>query len=128
MGNVASALSAEHRDFYDRFRAFWTAPSGARVAELIAPHAQIHFTGVGSFTGKEYKRVMADMLESMQGLKVTPVDCAGDGERLYIFWNASAKIEGVHRAWLGVDRFRIVEGMAIEEYVIFDPTALRAPA
>lgn len=118
-------LSEEHRDFYARFQSFWAAPTGPRVADIIAPDARIHFTGQGTMTGLEYRDVMAGILDSMEDLHVTPVDCAGDGERLYIFWNASATIDGQPKEWLGVDRFRIANGMAIEEHVIFDPTVLQ---
>lgn len=119
------ALSAEHADFYARFQSFWAAPSGPRVAELIAPHAKVHFSGAGSFSGAEYVDVMAGMLGAMEALEVTPIDCAGAGELLYIFWRASARIGGEHRAWCGVDRMHIVDGMAIEEHVLFDSAALQ---
>lgn len=121
----ATQLTAEHQDFYKRFKSFWAAPSGARVAELIAPDATVHFTGAGSFSGVDYIDVMAGMLGSMAELKVTPRDCAGDGDRLYIFWEASALIDGATRTWLGVDRMVIANGMAIEEHVIFDSAALQ---
>lgn len=121
----ATSLTPEHRDFYERFRSFWAAPTGPRVAELIAPDATIHFTGAGTFSGTEYIDVMAGILASMVEMKVTPLDCAGDGERLYIFWEASAVIDGAPRAWTGVDRFRLANGMAIEEHVIFDSAALQ---
>lgn len=120
-----ATLTAEHRDFYERFKSFWADPTGPRVAEIIAPDAIIHFSGQGTFSGTEYIEVMAGILESMDGLKVTPVDCAGDGERLYIFWNSSANFDGERREWHGVDRFRIAGGMAIEEHIIFDPTVLQ---
>lgn len=120
-----AALSPEHQDFYERFQSFWANPSGERVAELIRPDAQIHFSGQGSFTGAEYIEVMAGILGSMNELTVTPIDCAGDGERLYIYWNSSANFDGERREWLGVDRFRIADGMAIEEHIIFDPSVLQ---
>ncbi len=120
-----AALSPEHQDFYERFQSFWAVPSGARVAEIIRPDARIHFSGQGSFTGAEYIEVMAGILDSMHGLKVTPIDCAGDGERLYIYWNSSANFDGERREWLGVDRFRIADGMAVEEHIIFDPSVLQ---
>jgi hypothetical protein len=119
-----TSLTSEHRDFYERFVSFWAAPSGARVAELIAPHAQIHFTGAGTFSGAEYIGNMQGMLDSFVDLTVTPLDCAGEGERLYIFWESSALIDGETRTWKGVDRFRIRDGMAIEEHVIFDSAVL----
>ena len=122
----ATCLTGEHQDFYKRFKSFWAAPSGPRVAELIAPDAMIHFTGAGMFSGAEYIDVMAGILHSMVDFKVTPRDCAGDGERLYIFWEASALIGGATRTWLGVDRMRIANGMAIEEHVIFDSAVLQA--
>lgn len=123
----ATALTPEHRDFYERFKSFWAAPTGARVAELIAPDAMIHFTGAGTFSGSRYIDAMDGMLASFVELKVTPLDCAGDGDRLYIFWESSAVIDGATRKWKGVDRFRLADGMAIEEHVIFD-SALLQPA
>jgi hypothetical protein len=65
------------------------------------------------------------MLESMEGLTVTPLDCAGNGDRVYISWETTALIGGEQRTYLGVDRFRIREGMAIEEQVIFDTAVLQ---
>lgn len=121
----ATSLSPEHRDFYERFQSFWAAPSGPRVAELIAPHAKIEFTGAGTFSGAEYIEVMAGMLTSMVDLKVTPLDCAGNGDRLYIAWETTAVIDGTRRTYLGVDRFRLRDGMAIEEQVIFDSAVLK---
>lgn len=121
----ASSLTPEHRDFYERFKSFWAAPSGPRVAELIAPDATIHFTGAGTFSGTEYINAMDGMLASFVELKVTPLDCAGDGERLYVFWETSALIDGAPRIWKGVDRFRLANGMAIEEHVIFDSAVLQ---
>lgn len=120
-----TSLAPEHRDFFERFKSFWAAPSGPRVAELIAPDATIHFSGAGTFSGAEYIDVMAGMLASMVDLKVTPLDCAGNGERLYISWETSAVIGGTRRTYLGVDRFRIRNGMAIEEHVIFDTAVLQ---
>lgn len=117
-------LSEEHRDFYRRFESFWAAPSGERVAELIAPDASIHFTGAGIMNGTTYAEVMGQTLENMEELTVTPMDCAGNGEMLYIAWETSAKIYGETRVYRGVDRFRVRNGMAIEEHVIFDSAVL----
>ncbi len=118
---AVTTLTPEHRDFYERFKSFWAAPTGARVAELIAPDATIHFTGAGTFSGAEY----IDAMQGMVDMKVMPLDCAGNGDRLYISWEASAVIDGTRRTWLGVDRFRLANGMAIEEHVIFDSAALQ---
>lgn len=119
------ALSPEHRDFYDRFCSFWAAPSGERVPEVIAADAVIHFTGVGTISGAEYVHTMAAGLASMPDMVVTPIDCAGAGERLYIFWTATATVNGRRRTWSGIDRFRLRDGMAVEEHVIFDSAALQ---
>ena len=121
----AAGLTPEHQDFYDRFRSFWAAPSGARVGELIAPDAVIHFTGAGTFSGADYVTVMQGMLDQMVDIRVTPLDCAGNGDRVYISWESSAMIDGTRRTWLGVDRFRLAHGMAVEEHVIFDSAALQ---
>jgi hypothetical protein len=121
----ATGLTSEHQDFYDRFKSFWAAPSGARVGELIAPDATIHFTGAGTFSGADYVNVMHGMLDQMVDHTVTPLDCAGNGERVYISWESSAVIDGTRRTWFGVDRFRLANGMAIEEHVIFDSAALQ---
>lgn len=125
MNNQQNAgLSAEHADFYERFCSFWSAPAGSRVAEVIAPDARIHFSGQGTFTGEEYAAVMGELLESMEGLEVTPLDAAGNGDQLYIHWKTSAIINGERREYVGVDRFTIRGGMAVEEYVIFDTAVL----
>lgn len=120
------SLSSEHQDFYERFNSFWAAPNGARVAELIAPDAEITFTGAGTFSGAEYIDAMQGMLDSFVGMEVTPLDCAGNGDRLYISWETSAVIDGEVRTWLGVDRFRLADGMAVEEQVIFDSAVLQS--
>ena len=121
---TAANLSAEHQDFYDRFQSFWAAPSGERVPELIAPDAQIHFTGAGFMSGTEYARWMSETLATMQNMTVTPMDCAGNGDMLYIAWETSAELYGEQRVYRGVDRFRIKDGMAVEEHVIFDSAVL----
>ena len=120
-----SSLTHEHQDFYERFKSFWSAPSGPRVAELIAPEAMIHFTGADTMSGAAYVDWMTQTLAAMVEMKVTPLDCAGDGERLYIFWETTALISGERRTWKGVDRFRLANGMAIEEHVIFDSAELQ---
>ncbi|MEO0420496.1 MAG: nuclear transport factor 2 family protein [Pseudomonadota bacterium] len=117
-------LSDEHRDFFRRFQSFWAAPSGERVADLIAPNALIHFTGAGEMAGSTYFGLMGELLGQMEELTVTPLDCAGNGDRLYIAWETSVKIHGETRVYRGVDRFRLKHGMAIEEHVIFDSAVL----
>lgn len=120
-----TTLSTEHQDFYARFQSFWAAPTGARVAEIIRPDAQIHFTGAGTFSGADYIGFMQGTLDANPNMKVRAVDCAGDGERLYIFWETTNVINGQPRRFIGVDRFRLLNGMAIEEHVIFDSAALQ---
>lgn len=126
MSDPQSHLTAEHLDFFERFKSFWAAPTGARVAELIAPDAIIHFSGQGAFSGAEYIDVMAGLLASFEGLEVVPVDCAGNGDVLYIYWKTSAIINGERVEYPGVDRFRLVDGMAVEEHIIYDTAVLRA--
>lgn len=121
-------ISREHRQFYERFQSFWQAPTGARVAELIAPHAKVHFTGAGTMSGASYVDWMTNLLASLPDLVVTPVDFAGSGDLIYVFWNAAATTNGAYREWYGVDRFRIENGMAVEEHVIFDSATLQGPA
>ena len=120
-----ASLTPEHRDFYDRFRSFWAAPSGPRVAELIAPDARIHFTGQAPMSGADYVAFMSGMLATFPDMKVEPLDCAGAGDRLYIAWETSSVIHGRPRTFLGVDRFRIVDGMSAEEHVVFDSAVLQ---
>ena len=125
MSDHQESLSAEHLDFFERFKSFWAAPSGPRVAELISPNATIHFAGQGTFSGADYIDVMAGLLASMEGLKVVPVDCAGNGDILYIHWITTVTINGETIEYPGVDRFRLVDGMAIEEYILYDTAMLQ---
>lgn len=121
----ASSLTPEHQDFFERFKSFWDAPSGQRIPELIAPDATISFTGAGTFSGADYVNVMGEMLAAMPDMKVQPLDCAGNGDRLYIAWQSSALVNGEQRTWMGVDRFLLKDGMAVEEQVIFDSAVLQ---
>ena len=126
MSDRQTYLTAEHLDFFERFKSFWAAPSGPRVAELIAPDATIHFSGQGTFSGAEYVDVMAGLLATFEELKVAPVDCAGNGDVLYIHWKTTAMINGERIEYPGVDRFRLVDGMAVEEYIIYDTAVMPA--
>ena len=119
-----TTLTPEHQDFYKRFKSFWAAPSGARVPEVISPDASIHFTGAGVMSGSTYAEWMTETLATMEDMTVTPLDCAGNGNMLYIAWETSAIIHGERRVYRGVDRFRLKDGMAIEEHVIFDSAVL----
>jgi predicted SnoaL-like aldol condensation-catalyzing enzyme len=126
MSNTATtSITQEHRDFYERFKSFWAAPSGSRVAEYIAADAKIHYTGAGTMSGAEFINHMQGILNANPGMKVRALDCAGDGDRLYIFWETSSVIHGKPRTFVGVDRFRLANGMAIEEHVIFDSAVLQ---
>jgi predicted SnoaL-like aldol condensation-catalyzing enzyme len=119
------SLTPEHQDFFERFKSFWAAPSGPRVAEIIRPDAIIHFTGNAAMSGTDYIDYMDGMLATFPGMTVTPLDCASNGDRLYIAWETSSVIHGKQRKFLGVDRFRIVDGMAVEEHIIFDSAVLQ---
>ena len=121
---TVTCLTPEHRVFYDSFKSFWAAPSGPRVAEIIAPDARIHFTGSPTISGTEYINYMAGMLATFPDMTVTPLDCAGNGDMLYIAWETTSEIHGQRRTFLGVDRFRIVDGMAVEEHIVFDSAVL----
>lgn len=118
-------LSNENQAFLERFKSFWAAPTAERVGEVISPNARVHFAGAGWVSGTEYVGLMGQALEGTQDIKVDVVDYADSGDLLFIFWNASASIQGQRREWHGVDRFRLKDGMAIEEYVIFDPQVLQ---
>ena len=119
-----ASLASEHREFYERFKSFWAAPSGPRVAEIIAADAKIHFTGQATISGRDYIDYMDGMLATFPGMTVKPLDCAGNGDMLYIAWETSSVIYGKQRKFLGVDRFRIVDGMAVEEHIVFDSAVL----
>jgi SnoaL-like domain len=120
-----TSLTPEHEQFFEWFKSFWAAPSGQRVAERFPPDAKIHFTGNPTISGAEYIDYMDGMLGAFPGMTVTPLECAGNGEMLYIAWQASNVVHGQPRTFLGVDRFRIVDGMAVEEHVIFDSAVLQ---
>ena len=122
---AAIPLSPEHLEFYEWFKSFWTTPSGERVKERFAPDAKINFTGQAPMSGAEYVEYMDGMLATFPDMKVTPLDCAGSGDMLYIAWETSSEIHGKFRKFLGVDRFRIVDGMAVEEHIIFDSAVLQ---
>lgn len=117
-------LSEEKQVFLRRFESFWSEPSGARVRELFKPDAQIHFAGQGTVSGEEYVGLMDTILAGVESIRVDVVDYAERGDRLFIFWNATRVTDGKQLSWHGVDRFRIENGMAVEEQVMFDTQVL----
>lgn len=117
-------LSEEKQDFLRRFESFWAEPSGARVRELFKPDAQVHFAGQGTVSGEEYVGLMDAILSGVESIQVDVIDYAERGDRLYIFWNATRVADGKQLSWHGVDRFRIENGMAVEEQVMFDTQVL----
>lgn len=118
-------LSEEKKDFLRRFESFWSEPSGERVRELFKPDAQVHFAGQGIVSGEEYVGLMDAILAGVETIQVKVVDYAERGDRLFIFWHATRMIDGKQLSWHGVDRFRIENGMAVEEQVIFDTQVLQ---
>lgn len=119
-------LSEEKQDFLRRFESFWSKPSGARIRELFAPDAQVHFAGQGTVSGEEYVGLMDAILSGVDSIEVDVMDYAERGDRLFIFWSATNSVGGKQTTWHGVDRFRIENGMAVEEQVIFDTAVLSA--
>ena len=75
-------------------------------------------------SGVAYAKWMGETLAAMENMTVKPLDCAGNEDMLYISWETSALVHGQQRTYRGVDRFRIKDGMAIEEHVIFDSAVL----
>ena len=98
------------------------------MAEIIAPDARIHFTGAGKFSGTEYIDYMQGMLDSNPEMKVTALDCAGNGDRLFIYWETTNVHDGVPFTFNGVDCFRLANGMAVEEHIVFDSAVLQPAA
>lgn len=95
--------------------------------KIIAPDAEIHFTGAGYMSGRDYAAWMGETLTNFEGLEVTPMDCADNGDMLCIAWETSATIHGGRRTYRGVDRFRLKDGMAVEGHVIFAPPPVLTP-
>jgi hypothetical protein len=117
-------LTTEKQDFLRRFESFWSEPSGARVRELFAPDARVYFAGQEMVSGEGYVELMDAILAGVETIQVDVVDYAERGDRLYIFWHATRLADGKQVSWHGVDRFRIENGMAVEEQVIFDTQVL----
>lgn len=116
--------SEEMQDFLRRFRSFWANPSGARIRELLVPDAQVHFAGQGLVSGEGYVELMDALLEGVESIRVEVMDYAQRGDRLFLYWKATRLAGGKQVEWHGVDRFRIEDGMAVEEQVIFDTGVL----
>lgn len=112
-------------DFVERFKAFWAAPDGARVPDLIAPDAVVHWPGTEPMSGATYPAHMDAMLKLVPGMTLTVVDHARADDLLFIFWRAQVTIGERSLDWTGVDRFRLRNGRAIEEFITFDTQPLR---
>jgi steroid delta-isomerase-like uncharacterized protein len=112
-------------DFIERFKAFWAAPGGAKVPDLIAPDAVVHWPGSEPMSGAAYPAHMDAMLKLVPGMTLEVVDHAQADDVLFIFWRAQVAVDDRKLDWTGVDRFRLRNGRAIEEFITFDTQPLR---
>lgn len=121
-------VESSRNDFAARFASFWTAPSGSRLAELFRSDAVIHWPGAPPMSVGSYVAHMDAMLAAWPDLQVDVSEFATRDAVVFISWEARATVQGRPLQWMGVDRFRLRAGMAIEEHVVFDRLALREPS
>lgn len=76
-------------------------------------------------SGAVYPAHMDAMLKLVPGMTLEVVDHAQADDVLFIFWRAQVAIDDRPLGWTGVDRFRLRNGRAIEEFITFDTQPLR---
>lgn len=111
--------------FVERFKSFWAAPSGARLPELIADDATITWPGAAPMNRAAYIAHIDGVLALMPGMKIEVRSHAQQGEDVFIAWRGHVAINDKVHHLTGVDRFRVKNGIAIEEDVTFDRAAFQ---
>lgn len=92
---------------------------------LISTYELLGEYGKEPLHGKDaYVNQLASAVQLIPDLRLRVLDYAGRADSLLIAWRASGTINGQHRTWDGVDRFRLRGDKTTETTVIFDTAAI----
>jgi predicted SnoaL-like aldol condensation-catalyzing enzyme len=116
---------ANAEDFVERFTVAWKEKDPAKLAALFHPGATVRQPPVrrafGAHEVAEYfKRVFAVMPD----IELTPVAWAARGDVVLIEWRIAGGTPTGPVSWGGVDRFKLDQGLAVDEQVYFDTLPL----
>ncbi|WP_052390381.1 nuclear transport factor 2 family protein [Streptomyces sp. NRRL B-24484] len=119
-----------HRDFVERWAAFWAAPDPAGLDGLSAPDIVLEWPGREEpIRGLDaWRQQVAGALARFPGLVLEVVADAADGDTSFVAWRAAASVDGRAVHWQGVDRMELRDGLVVRSVVVFDTAPLRAPA
>ncbi|MCU7824076.1 nuclear transport factor 2 family protein [Kitasatospora sp. DSM 101779] len=123
-------MAQGHRDFVERWAAFWAAPDPARLDGLSAPDIVLEWPGRAEpIRGLDaWREQVVGALARFPDLVLQVVADAAGGDTSFIAWRAAASVGGRAVHWEGVDRMELRDGLVARSVVVFDTAALRAPA
>jgi hypothetical protein len=120
--------------FVEGFADAWARPTPQRLAKLLHPDVVLKAPMTRTTHGlDEARSEFARLLDLLPDLRGEVHGWSTGGQYLYIDLTLSASAGGERFSWPLIDRFRIVDGLAIERVSYFDPSpivraALRHPS
>lgn len=127
--NPQDPASAAAERLIANFGRLWQTKDPEVVREMVAPDAEAHWSGVGSFRGTDYpERMRVTMQELVPDIGLRVTASAVRGDTVFVSWRAQATFAGRELEWTGIDRFRLQGELAVEVDAIWDTGPMREAA
>lgn len=115
------------QEFVTRFAAAWAARDGEAFLAMWHPHGLLHSPLYDrAVRGKEFGRLTDLAREAAPDLVWQLLDWTSRGDVVVIEWQTTRLVAGRRLDTRGVDKFRLREGLIVEECVYTDTAPLRA--
>ena len=114
------------RDLLQKFRHLWDVRDPQLIADIVAPEAHSHWSGLGPVAGADYPAQWQSLVEMPDEVEHVVTGHAATDPYLYISWHVTLRFGEEVVEYDGVDRFTITDGpRASEVYVVFDTAPVR---
>lgn len=111
----------------DVFEAFWSNPDPSLIpAELFTEDVAGHWPGADEpVVGRDaYKGRIEEVLTTLEGMRLSVIESADNGEYIFIQWMLHAEGEHGRFSVPGVDRVEVRDGQVASNLIVFDTAEL----
>ncbi|MEM7437599.1 MAG: nuclear transport factor 2 family protein [Myxococcota bacterium] len=126
--NVHTGLRGTPAAFVARFEELWANPRGHadHFGDLLSPEIRLIAPMTPTTTDRvSGMRALQNVFNAAPDLRADVLNWSEAGDVLFIEMRFTATIGGREVSWRNVDRFRFVEGVAVERVAYFDPSVLQ---
>src|SRR5437879_3492459 len=108
-------------DFVRRFKQAWSARDPQLLQALFHPDAVVRQPPVREpFRGDQVAEYFTQVFSAMPDLRLQPIDWCARDDVVMIEWKITTPLGDETIWWQGVDRFKLLDGLATDEWVYYD--------